>query len=785
VLFALALFGLLLLADWSFDAHGISLLAQYSPRLATTVLHWKEVASVNYGSIQSFIGTIVQLSGLFLTLYFTAVSVIASAVYARVPGDVRTLVVEEKVGNIYVRIVAILGAITILYLLTGVIGVRIGIVGLGVIGALSVVSLFSFLVLGKRAFNFFQPTALVQYVVNDVANWMTLAARRKRSLQTRSLQDYFRRRAEARLGTYRNIVSLVTKEEFHRIESDALITLLQGTIELVTFYANRKSAISSESLWFEKISKHANWLTVGHTQLDMALRTGRPVDPELVPNFLWVEERAGTILHTASSSLTAREDPRPWFDFANRLYYRLEKLAHVFAVEEALLFFRSQRKEIGSLVDGCKLQPTSGSDESNQQLSFYLGALSFVSSDLMAISIGFARRAQEVTEDSIRALADDLLSDNPTQLYSSHLPRAVLTKSESLLNNLRAEKFVENQIFTPSWYVRQLLARSFIEYFRDTCSLLISEAEQTLQPKLDTYKPDEQYLLLAEVISSGIEVCDKLHAHFGWIEKCVDLLNRFRQVKDVPWSDVDFRAHHDRISGLHAKLMLAAANILFPLDSLPRSRYWPDYFGQMYTFVAREAYLAMERGDESSFAKLFTPLFAASISANQRLRDELKDREPQVMLAWSTSPLQDIVEVSGYAKLFSELDGKSFYNLVVKIWNKYLDTFDDPTIPLRSVTALLTYRRGNFFSAARDFERGAWKQSFERLLRERRLLGDPFDYDMRPQVTHASKLIREFTRSGIGLEDASDVFVVDFIMPRLKGLEVDSSALGRGNGAQR
>ena len=117
-------------------------------------------------------------------------------------------------GNVYIRIVAILGAISILYLLAGVIGIQIGVVGLFAIGILSIASLFSFLFLGKRMFNFFQPTVFVQYLVNELAKWVTLSSSRRRSTQTPSLQDHYRRRAESNLSTYRNIVSLATKEDF-------------------------------------------------------------------------------------------------------------------------------------------------------------------------------------------------------------------------------------------------------------------------------------------------------------------------------------------------------------------------------------------------------------------------------------------------------------------------------------------------------------------------------------------------------------------------------------------
>jgi hypothetical protein len=773
VLLAVIVFGGLLFVDWFLEHAGMELIARYQPAFGAVLTQAKQTAASNSESIRSLLNTVAQLTGLFLTLYFTAISLIASTVYARVPGDVRALAVNEKVGNIYIRVVALLGAISILYLLAAIVGVRVGLAGITVVGALSIAALFSFLFLGKRTFNFFQPAILVQYILNDFTRWVSLATRR-RSRQTRSLQDYYRRRAEKSIRTYRNIVSLAAKEEFHRIEADALVTILRGVIDAAVFYGNRKSAIPGDSFWFERINKHANWLTVGHVQLDMALRTGRPIDPEQVPNFLWVEERLEGILHEASNVLAKRDEPTPWLQFANTLYYRLEKLAYLFVVEEALLLFRSQRREIISVVESCRLRPAAElSDEANRKLSFHVGALAFLLSYFMSISIGFARRAEELSREFIEQLSADLLRDDPLLIYSSHLPRTVLAECESLAMSVHAEKFVERQLVTPPWYVCQILARSFIEYLKDTSSLLVAEAEQTLHAALETYKPVEKYLFLAQVISSGIEICDKLHAHFLRVEQATKILNEFRRVTDIPWTEVDWKALHERIDALHRKLMLAAAGILLPLDSLPTARYWPDYFGQMYSFVTRETYLAMERGDTELFQRLFPASFAASIAANTRLQRELKEKDARVTLAWSTTPINDIVELSGYAQLFSDLDGKDFYAVVVKTWEAYLKSVKDPIVVLKFIATVLDFRVRDFVTAARDIERTNWQLSFERLLRSRGLRVDDWEYDRRPQATHASKLIREFTRGPRGFVHASDVFVVIFVMPRLAGEKVE------------
>jgi len=771
VALALLLFALLAFADSILDGQGIVFLASHWPRLAAMLLRFSQSAAHQYGSIQNLLNTIVQLTGLFLTLYFTAISVIASTVYARVPGDVRTLAVDEKFGNVYIRIVAILGAVSILYLLGGIVGMQIGLIGLTAIGALSIGALFSFLFLGRRTFNFFQPTAFVQYILNDLAKWIELAANRKATYQTHSLQDYYRRRAETTLGTYRNIVFLATKEEFHRIEADALVTLLRGTIETAVFYVERKASISSESLWFEKIAKHVNWLTASHVQIDMALRSGRPVDPELVPNFLWLEEWLQTILNKTSSALADRADSQHWFEFANQLYYRVERLAYMYAIDEALLYFGSQWKEIGSRLHSCTLEPTAGSEESDRLLSFHVGAIAFVFSDLMAISIGFARRVEQITEDWIHGLARDLLGDARDLVFSSQLPRTVITDTESLLLALRAEKFVEQRIVTPEWYVAQMLALSFIKFIKATCETLVTQAEQTLQERLAELPA--RHLFVAQIISSGIETCDKLHAHFGRIRERVEMLNTLRRVQDVPWVDVDWKYLHERIDQLYRRLMLSAAEILFRLDSLPRSRYWPDFFGQMYTFLAREAYYAMVRGDTELFGSLFPPLFASSISANQKLREELKDRDVNTLLTWSSAPIYDVVELSGYAKLFFELDGKLFYDIVRNTWNAYLASVKDERAVLKFVAALMDYRLRGLFTAARELERIAWQQSFEALLRERGLLGNDWEYQRSRVKMHPSRWIQEFTRGGVRFEHASDVFLVEYVMPKLSGENVE------------
>jgi hypothetical protein len=503
------------------------------------------------------------------------------------------------------------------------------------------------------------------------------------------------------------------------------------------------------------------------------LATGRPIDPQRVPNPLWFEERTQALIEKVSPVLTHRDDSEQWFRFANRLYYRLEEIGRLLAIDEALLIFRSQRREIYSFVESVELASDFSDDISNRRLGFCIGTIAFVCSDLIAVLIGFVRRLAEVTVPWLRQLSLEVLRGNARTVYSRELPRVVLEEVESLFDSISAEKLVEGNIFTSEWYVSQLIAGRFIKFIKVSCESFIAELEKTFVQSAVNLRRAGRHLLAAQVISSGVEACRKLHVHLEKARKCVDELNALRKVADIQWTEIAWKDLHEAVHEAFRTLIRTAAGILPVLEKAPSSRYWPDYFGQLYSVVAREAYFAMRRGDDLLFTKLFPPLFVSCILANQKLREQLKERDARTMLSLSIGPIEDIIALSGYAKLFSELDGKDYYSLVTKTWDAYLADFQEAKNPLKAIVALLDYRTVDFSRPARDLERTGWEQNFEQLLWERGLITDGLSRNESSEAQHSSRIIQAITRGGtMVLDHASDVFLVDYVMPKLVGESV-------------
>ena len=85
--------------------------------LLTHTQSWKEwfgayYTASDYSIYSSFLGTLAGVSGVFLGLYFTAVSVVASTGYATAPPNLRSLILREHAGSVYVTFVVRLGSMS-------------------------------------------------------------------------------------------------------------------------------------------------------------------------------------------------------------------------------------------------------------------------------------------------------------------------------------------------------------------------------------------------------------------------------------------------------------------------------------------------------------------------------------------------------------------------------------------------------------------------------------------------------------------------------------------------
>jgi hypothetical protein len=122
---------------------------------------------VDRGTYAILLQSVAAVTGVFLALYFAAVSTVAATVYSEVPHDIRDLMLRDKLGNFYVRAVAFLSALAIFLLVEQASGGAAYHLALPIVALLAGFAVFAFISLGQRAFYFSDPTVLSQLVVGD------------------------------------------------------------------------------------------------------------------------------------------------------------------------------------------------------------------------------------------------------------------------------------------------------------------------------------------------------------------------------------------------------------------------------------------------------------------------------------------------------------------------------------------------------------------------------------------------------------------------------------------
>lgn len=722
-----------------------------------TRIHFDPDIAVN------LISTLTQVAGTFLGLYFTAVSVVASTVYARVPGNVRSVLMQEKVGNLYIRIVALLGATGVLLLGAASMGYSPGILNTLLVTGLGVLATLSFVGLGMRAFNFLDPAGLAGYLGSDLIRHIESATPRGFRWGDSSFQAHYQKEADSVLSTYRNLVDIACNEQ--HIHGNSLKKIAEGALTLLQLYSEEKLKIPTDSYWFERTNRHPEWLTSDYARLDTALKTMTPLAPEQVPDPLWLEIHIEGITSRAVRALIEAKELRAALKITYSWHQTLSVLGRNFAIEEAVSLLKSLRGSIAYQARRAKLDVSGGRD-SLDETALTLALTDIYGLGLISILLGLTERLRTGTAANLSDSIAAIDWDAPQSIYSTTLPRAVIEELEAVRKGVEFEISVEGSAISPLWYQQQFSGAALGRFLDASLRALTAELEPTFTQEAQAMLNENRTLVGAAVIQRGLEACSKFASHIQTIRAAAADLEALRRTPDITWIEPKWDEYSAEVERVRQQLLVASANCTTSLAKLPRIEEFPDYFGQIYSILASECFQAMQSGNSALFEKIFPSFFDASLAARDRLLRSLKGRDSNTVILFSVEPLLDLLELSGYALVSSELDKKSYGQVVERVWDEFFARLKDPKSIVEFITSILSFRESQFGLMPRDILRTSWKQSFERRLRELGLIGDMFGDPRVTRTRHPSKIIRALVRPRVIVSDARHVFLVVYLSKR-------------------
>jgi hypothetical protein len=133
----------------------------------------------------TFLAAISSIGGVFIGLYYAAIATVGSAMYAKVPSNLRDLLAQDRFGVVYMRFLSFLT-----YLCLVLICLRLShfdriYIAPPLITFAAGVGVFAFVKLGQRVFHLFDPTEFSSHIFEQLERRMASVTVAKLKLKSR------------------------------------------------------------------------------------------------------------------------------------------------------------------------------------------------------------------------------------------------------------------------------------------------------------------------------------------------------------------------------------------------------------------------------------------------------------------------------------------------------------------------------------------------------------------------------------------------------------------------
>jgi hypothetical protein len=721
----------------------------------------------------SLLETVAAATGVFLALYFTAVSAIAASIYVSVPHDIRSLIVGDRLGNLYVRLVAFAMALCVLLLVVHAAAGTTYRLAPPIVGLLAVFSIFAFIRLGRHAFYLADPTHLAETIAERFESQAARARHGSWRWDVPEVQAHFRRVASASLATLSSLLRIATEQEHLRGQS-ARALFLKTNLLLARYLAGRHR-IATKSRWFGERYEHPQWYLADSATLQSAANLAGALTPTTVPDVFWVENEIVPGLIEAIASAVAEDlrsgSPGTGLETLGALSTSWDQFGANWSAEEALRFTRELSDQVLGALCG-------GSGERRGPIGPALGdALGLVP---IALELGFHRTLEPMPIDELdrRLIAADWsASESP---YLMRLPRAVIAALEDLGAGVHFEhdSAATEETRTPQWYVREVAFFHYEHEMQAQIRALLDFHASWFTEAADRLSKAARLEAAAAVLTRGLESAWKLERHLPHWRAALEALQARGERVDFHRPEWDWDAWSAQVEEMSAEIQLALTRSIPGLAELERSDETPDYLGQAVHLSAEACTEALRVDDVERFKPLFAAYFYGALLVTERVREAVQGQHPEQAVTWMTQPVLDAVDLSGYALIYSELhQNPELWEACREIWDRYLSGADGAE-RLQTIATWIAFENRRLGFSPRGMVRQGWERGLSQALAELPRGAPRGGRFFAPgRVEHPSSLIRHIAPNddmiGMLRGEATEVFVALYLAKLDAAAELD------------
>lgn len=725
---------------------------------------------LNSEQLGVLLSTVVTVIGVFFGLYFTALSAVAGSHFIRAPKNLQNLFLNDRINNQYIHTLALTAIIGIYYLLLRAFGYEVSFLGPIIITILALYIIARFIFIGYRAFYFIHPGEGASTLTRDTKGMIDGSSAGGFGWDKNYLQNHYRARASDKLEALRSLIEFGV--DVVKLSEQQLVEIAQYTGVLLDYYIENKKQIPLNSSWFTDKQQHQNWLLADSSELIMALNTGTPLTPKTIKDRLWFENESMDIMFQIFDILI---DNEKW-DYApaciELLVQTTEQLAANLYIDEAKAVVERAEKIISPLITRTDDSLSDGERKGQLALIDGMGRIS------TGLLVGLSKHLDSSSEQVLTTIKN-INWTRKGSIYTSGTPGQMLGALENIKKGVDVEIGMERRQVSPEWYMSTRVVQEYIKDVKVFYDYLKSMNETVFNDNIQNLINAENYLQAAHLTERWLEFSNKLSRCAQLVEKLFETAQTMKKVHDLPWtsfeteSEKSFLEENDK----HANDRLV--ELLPMLSALPQPNLFelPDYFGQAYTFGLMAAYQAAHDNDTDRLRKTFPALLIGALKAHALLRDETKNWSDRSRIIFSSEPLEDLLVLSGFVKIYSELhQNDPLWDICKTAWDGYLASANARSV-IETLAAFSSYRDSEFVIMPKATLRHNWDIALARKLAELGLAREGLrtSFTNEQPIDHPSALIRLMARRAEFMHfDARTVFFVKYLSqhPESSGLEL-------------
>lgn len=717
-----------------------------------------------YGTL---LATIAGAGAVLIGLYFAATTAIAGAIYSRVPNDIRDLLAGERIGNFYMRILALITYLSVVLLAFRAIGLAPIKLAIPIMSLAAGVALIAFIQLGARAFNLFDPTTLSIELLDQLRrNYSRARAGSYRWLDP-SFQKHAHTVAHSALDAFETLSDLCAKEV--HLSGRPFLALCRYLLAFLIVYESNKKQIPTESRWFAKRFSHQDWYRTEDSTTSLMLEAAGRLQPKEISDPNWIESRVLPIL--SRCLLINLEHAR--YDIALELLSYIDKYVGAVSNEGDVALAHEVLQKLTADCNSLLFKPLSeGADrEALERLAIVDSIAAMTITVLLRYSDFTTRLDRSFIANAVRLVNWKA----PRSIYETRLPRNLLTQLEWLRPRIEFEISSEGYRISRDWYLTELVCQPACQNAKLAAEVLLGRIPQLLESWFAVANAARLHWLASTIISREAEFWNKVDRHLCRLEEQWADLNSERRVDGLAWPKLDFEALAANRQKQRKELLKRMSAEATALSFIERPDDYPDFAGQFLHAVGDAVLDAMINNDSETVDALFPGFFFGSLRQFDRLRShvDLSDWRGEIAFKVALAPVVDLLDVSGFGLVFGALHHNDEMTSTIKsTWDQYLGGPNRATPQFLS--AALSLSEAGFGLAHRSLIRTAWQQKVQQRLRKVDSHQVPRGrFSSTTVVAHKSALIRVLARSEFLLHDGVDAFISEYLLKREDGKEID------------